>query len=70
MQQEEIARLRKNTKKIREKAASHHAGQSEDREEEVKREQPKVSGAGNDIRKKNSNDHDNNSRHFGVSLVV
>ncbi|XP_015774007.1 PREDICTED: centrosome-associated protein 350-like [Acropora digitifera] len=49
MQQEEIARLRKNTKKIREKAASHHAGQSEDREEEVKREQPKSEAESNEI---------------------
>ena len=45
MQQEEIARLRKNTKKIRDKGTLQQAGQGEKLEEDVKREQTKVIGA-------------------------
>ena len=49
MQQEEIARLRKNTKKIREKAATEQATHGQERGEDLKTaeqdfvEQPKVS---------------------------
>ena len=48
MQQEEIARLRRNTKKIREKAVSHQGGQGDKIEEDVKGEQVKVSDAEKD----------------------
>ena len=54
MQQEEIARLRKNTKKIREKASSELAAHGQEREEDMKPgeqhsvEQPKVRSTSND----------------------
>lgn len=58
MQQEEIARLRKNTKKIREKASTEQAEHGQERVENLKAgeqdavEQPKVSGAINNERRK------------------
>lgn len=49
MQQEEIARLRRNTKKIREKAVSHQGGQGDKIEEDVKGEQVKSGAESNEI---------------------